>query len=255
MFLILFSLALSLVDSYSRLLVPIRSGLSTITNPIFFLAESPYLLGKGFVEFFGPRESLQQQNLELKKRNLKLQQMVIHYQSLEEENQRIRALLGIANRLPFDTKLAQVVGTTPGNPSRVLVNKGGNDGLSRGQAVVGGSGILGLLSEVNPISSRVMLISDHDSAVAVKVQRTGFRSILGGTGDLDLMLLENVPTSAEILVGDILETTGLGGIYPQGYAIGEVTAFVLEETSAYAEVSVRPLVELTAIQDVLVILE
>ena len=255
MFLILFSLALSLVDSYSRLLVPIRSGLSIIINPIFFLAESPYILGKGFVEFFEPRESLQQQNLELKKRNLKLQQMVIHYQSLEEENQRIRSLLGIANRLPFDTKLAQVVGITPGNPSRVVVNKGSSDGLSRGQAVVGGPGILGLIAEVSVVSSRVMLISDHDSAVAVRVRRTGFRSILGGTGDLDLMLLENVPTSEEILVGDILETTGLGGIYPPGYALGEVISFVLEDTSAYAEVSVRPLLDLKVIQDVLVIIE
>ena len=252
---ILFSLALSFVDSYTRLLVPVRSGFSLATNSIYFLAETPYVLGDAFVEFFEPRERLQRQNLELKERNLKLQQLVIHYQSLEEENRRIRALLGIANRLPFDTKLAQVVGINPGNPSRVIVNKGSSDGLSRGQAVVGGSGILGLIADVSNVSSSVMLISDHDSAVAVRVKRTGFRSILGGTGDLDLMLLENVPTSEEILVGDILETTGLGGIYPQGYAVGEVTSFLLEDTSAYAEVSVRPLYELNIIRDVLVILE
>ena len=81
------------------------------------------------------------------------------------------------------------------------------------------------------------------------------RSILGGTGDLDIMLLENVPTSEEILVGDILESTGLGGVYPAGYALGKVTSFVLEETSAYAEVTVQPLADLTSIQDVLVILD
>ena len=249
------SLALSFVDSYSRLLNPIRRAISLTVTPIYFAANSPYLLGNVIVGFFEPRETLQQKNLELKERNLKLQQMIMHYQSLEEENQRIRALLSITDRMPLETKLVQVVGVVPGNMSRIMIDKGSAHGLAQGQAVVGGSGVLGLLSEVNAFSSRVMLISDQDSAVAVRVRRTGFRSILGGTGDLDMMLLENVPTSEEILVGDVLESTGLGGIYPAGYALGEVTSFVLEETSAYAEVTVRPLSDLTGIQDILVILE
>ncbi len=249
------SLALSFVDSYSRLLAPIRSAISFTVNPIYFVANSPYLLGNTIFGFFESRETLQQKNLELKKRNLKLQQMIMHYHSLEEENQRIRALLSITNRMPLETKLVQVVGVVAGNMSRIVIDQGSRHGLVQGQAVVGGSGILGLVSEVNAFSSRVMLISDRDSAVAVRVRRTGFRSILGGTGDLDIMLLENVPTSEEIFVGDILESTGLGGIYPAGYALGEVTSFVLEETSAYAEVTVRPLSDLTGIQEVLVIFE
>ena len=226
----------------------------TIT-PIYLVANIPYLLSDLVVGFFEPRDTLQQKHDELKERNLKLQQMIMHYQSLEEENQRIRALLSIANRMPIETKLVQVIGVVPGNMSRIMIDKGNRHGLVQGQAVVGGSGILGLLAEVNPFSSRVMLISDQDSAVPVRVRRTGFRSILGGTGNMDIMLLENVPTSEEILVGDILESTGLGGIYPTGYAIGQVTSFVLEVTSTYAEVTVRPLTDLADIQDALVILE
>ncbi len=226
----------------------------TIT-PIYLVANIPYLLSDLVVGFFEPRDTLQQKHDELKERNLKLQQMIMHYQSLEEENQRIRALLSIANRMPIETKLVQVIGVVPGNMSRIMIDKGNRHGLVQGQAVVGGSGILGLLAEVNPFSSRVMLISDQDSAVPVRVRRTGFRSILGGTGNMDIMLLENVPTSEEILVGDILESTGLGGIYPPGYAIGQVTSFVLEVTSTYAEVTVRPLTDLADIQDGLVILE
>ena len=226
----------------------------TIT-PIYLVANIPHLLSDLVVGFFEPRDTLQQKHDELKERNLKLQQMIMHYQSLEEENQRIRGLLSIANRMPFETKLVQVIGVVPGNMSRIMIDKGNRHGLVQGQAVVGGSGILGLLAEVNPFSSRVMLISDQDSAVPVRVRRTGFRSILGGTGNMDIMLLENVPTSEEILVGDILESTGLGGIYPPGYAIGQVTSFVLEVTSTYAEVTVRPLTDLADIQDALVILE
>ena len=251
----LLSLALSFVDSYSRLLAPFRSAIAIPVTPIYFIANFPYRLGDEIVKFFEPRETLQQKNLELKERNLKLQQMIMHYQSLEEENKRIRSLLSITNRMPLETKLVQVVGGVPGNMSRIMINKGIKHGLAQGQAVVDGSGILGLLAEVNVFSSRVMLVSDQDSAVAVRVRRTGFRSILGGTGDLDIMLLENVPTSEEILVGDILESTGLGGVYHAGYAIGRVTSFVLEETSPYAEVTVQPLADLTSIQDVLVILD
>ena len=251
----LFSFALSFVDSYSRLLAPLRSSISVTVTPVYFVANIPYLLGELVFGFFEPRDSLRQKHDELKERNLKLQQMIMHYQSLEEENQRIRSLLNITNRMPLETILVQVVGVVPGNVSRIMIDKGANHGLAQGQAVVGGSGILGLLAEVNAFSSRVMLISDQDSAVPVRVRRTGFRSILGGTGDLDIMLLENVPTSEEILVGDILESTGLGGVYPAGYTIGKVTSFVLEETSAYAEVTVQPLMDLTGIQDALVILD
>ena len=251
----LLSFALSFVDSYSRLLAPLRSSISVTVTPVYLLANTPYLLADLVFGFFEPRDTLQRKLDELKERNLKLQQMVMHYQSLEEENQRIRALLSIANRMPLETILAQVVGGVPGNASRIIIDKGAKHGLAQGQAVVGGSGILGLLTEVDVISSRLMLISDQDSAVPVRVRRTGFRSILGGTGDLDIMLLENVPTSEEIVVGDILESTGLGGVYPAGYALGKVISFVLEETSAYAEVTVQPLMDLTGIQDVLVILE
>ncbi len=252
---VILSLALSFVDSYSRLLAPLRSAISVTITPIYLVANTPYLLADVVVGFFEPRDILQQKHDELKERNLKLQQMIMHYQTLEEENQRFRALFRITNRMPLETKLVQVIGVAPGNMSIIMIDKGNRDGLAQGQAVVGGSGILGLLTEVNPFSSKVMLISDQDSAVPVRVRRTGFRSILGGTGNMDIMLLENVPTSQEILVGDILESTGLGGVYPAGYAIGEVTSFVLEETSAYAEVIVRPLADLSGIQDALVILE
>ena len=69
------------------------------------------------------------------------------------------------------------------------------------------------------------------------------------------MVLENVPTSAEIFIGDVVETSGLGGIFPAGYPVGKVTSFELEDTSPYAMVLVEPLSELDDIRDVLVILE
>ena len=123
----------------------------TIT-PIYLVANIPYLLSDLVVGFFEPRDTLQQKHDELKERNLKLQQMIMHYQSLEEENQRIRALLSIANRMPIETKLVQVIGVVPGNMSRIMIDKGNRHGLVQGQAVVGGSGILDMFPGTTPIT-------------------------------------------------------------------------------------------------------
>ena len=248
------SLALAFIDSYTRIFADLRKGISWVVNPVYVVAEIPYGLVRGINGFLAPRVNLINENKDLRGRNLKLQQMVIHYQSLEEENRRMRSLLSISDNLPFQTRFAEVVGVVPGFPSRVLINKGSEEGLAIGQAVVGSNSILGQIVEVNAFSSRVLLVTDSDSAIPVRVQRSKFRSILGGTGDTGLMVLENVPTSAEIFVGDLIETSGLGGSFPSGYSVGKVISFKLEETSPYAMVSVEPLLELNAIQDLLVVL-
>ena len=113
----LLSFTLSFVDSYSRLLAPLRSSISVTVTPVYLLANTPYLFADLVFGFFEPRDRLRQKHDELKERNLKLQQMIMHYQSLEEENQRIRSLLNITNRMPLETILVQVVGVVPGNVS------------------------------------------------------------------------------------------------------------------------------------------
>jgi rod shape-determining protein MreC len=90
--------------------------------------------------------------------------------------------------------------------------------------------------------------------VPVQVNRNGVRSIAGGTGDPDRLQLENVPVTADIREGDLLETSGLGGRFPRGYPVGYVEAVLIEPTSAFAEVTVRPLAALDRSRHVLVVL-
>ena len=253
--LLVFSISVALLDNYTRALMNVRNGISLVLIPVYVLAESPYEVARSVDTFFTPRFELIGENRELKGRNLKLQQMIMHYQSLEEENRRMRSLLAISESLPFETSLAEVIGVVPSFPSRILINKGSGDGLRDGQAVVGGNSVLGRIVGVNALSSIALLVSDQDSAVPIQIRRNRFRSILGGTGEIDSMVLENVPTSAEIFIGDLVETSGLGGIFPAGYPVGKVTSFKLEDTSPYAMVLVEPLSELDDIRDVLVILE
>jgi|ETNmetMinimDraft_21_1059911.scaffolds.fasta_scaffold51943_2 rod shape-determining protein MreC len=251
----IFSILIAVVDNYTRAFINVRSNIALVLHPVYVFAEFPYEIVRNTEVFFTPRFELLDENKNLRSRNLKLQQMVMHYLSLEEENRRMRSLLSISDSLPFETKLARIVGIVPGSMSRLLINSGASDGIKENQAVVGRNSLVGRVVEVNAVSSQILLITDHDSAVPIQIRRNKFRSILGGTGDLDSMVLENVPTSTEIFVGDSVETSGLGDLFPAGYPVGKVSSFKLEDTSPYAMVSVEPLLELDDIRDVLVIVE
>ena len=111
-----------------------------------------------------------------------------------------------------------------------MIDKGSADGLEVGQAVLDAHGLFGQIVEVGSSTSRVLLIIDKDHAVPVQVNRSGARSIAGGTGSKDSLVLENVPVSMDIMTGDLLETSGLGGRFPVGYPVAEVTSVVLDAT-------------------------
>ena len=231
-----------------------RVGISSALNPIYLIAEAPYFAVQEVVSFLTPRIELLSRNSELEGRNLKLQQMVMQYQSLEEENERMRLMLGVAAKLPFDTRLVEIIGVSPNFSTRFLINKGKADGVREGMPVVGSFGVVGQVVESDASAGKILLVTDQDSATPIRIRRNKFRSILGGTGNSDLMVLENVPTSAEIYVGDFVETSGLGGRYPAGYPVGKVVLFKINETSPYATVNIEPLHDMRALRDVLVIL-
>ena len=109
--------------------------------------------------------------------------------------------------------------------------------------------------EVEQAQARVLLVTDISHAVPVQINRNGVRSIAAGTGRLDRLELESVPTSADIVQGDLLETSGLGGRFPQGYPVGVVDSVVVEPTASYAQVSVRPAALLDRSRHVLVVTE
>jgi rod shape-determining protein MreC len=101
----------------------------------------------------------------------------------------------------------------------------------------------------------VLLITDVNHAVPVQVNRNGVRSIAGGTGDPVYLELENVPITVDIVAGDLLETSGLGGGFPGGYPVGRVEAVRIEPSSAFAQVRLRPLAQLDRSRHLLVVLD
>jgi rod shape-determining protein MreC len=248
------SLLLIAVENGTRLLDPVRATLSTVVSPIYLIAEAPYLLTDQVGDVVSTRGDLLDRNRELERRILELSKISQHYVALKAENDRMRELLGSQGRLPYEVLIAELVGVIPKPTThQIIIDKGADAGLQEGQAVLDAAGLFGQIVEVNRYTSRVLLVIDRDHAVPVRVNRNGVRSIAGGTGEQDRLLLEDVPVSADIVEGDLIETSGLGGRFPSGYPVGRVESVVVEPTSAYARVVVRPSAEIDRSRHVLVI--
>ncbi len=231
-----------------------RGVVATAATPLVFLAEIPYLLSQRVENVFASQASLVQQTAELERRVLELSQVSQQFLALKMENERLRELLGSRARLPAEVLVAELVGIVPTpNTHQVIIDKGRDARVQVGQAVIDAEGLFGQVVEVDAFSSRVLLISDADHAVPVQVNRNGVRSIAGGTGELDRLQLEKVSVTADIREGDLLETSGLGGRFPRGYPVGFVETVLIEPTSSFAVVTVRPLAALDRSRHVLVV--
>ncbi len=106
---------------------------------------------------------------------------------------------------------------------RVLLDKGALDGVFVGQAVLDGEGIFGQVTNVNAGTSEVILITDAEHAIPVQSNRSGVRTIAVGTGDPNKLSLPFVTVESDLKPGDLLLSTGMGGVFPPGYPVAQVT--------------------------------
>jgi rod shape-determining protein MreD len=134
---------------------------------------------------------------------------------------------------------------------RVLVDKGAADGVFRGQAVLDAEGIFGQVSRVNAQTSEVILISDAEHAIPVQSNRSGVRTIAVGTGDPAKLSLPFVTTESDLKVGDLLLSTGIGGVFPRGYPVAQVTKVERSANVTFALVEARPTANLDRDREVL----
>jgi rod shape-determining protein MreC len=139
------------------------------------------------------------------------------------------------------------------NRQRFLINRGIADGVFVGQPLLDANGIVGQIVAVSQLSAEAMLITDVEHAVPVTVERSRVRTIAEGTGDSGLLLLPYLPNTSDIQPGDLLVTSGLGGVFPSGRPVAEVTEVQLRPEQSFARVVARPLAALDRDQEVLLI--
>jgi rod shape-determining protein MreC len=136
---------------------------------------------------------------------------------------------------------------------RFNLNRGLVDGVYEGQALIDAQGIVGQTVRVGPFTAEALLITDADHALPVSVNRNGIRTIAYGTGDTGKLRLPNLTNNADVEVGDLLVSSGLGGVFPAGYPVGRITEVTRRADQKFADVWAEPASALDRDREVLLV--
>jgi len=233
---------------------PARDVLYAAYNPIYALASYPVLSREWLNQQTKSEAQLRRENTAMQAELLQAQVRLQKLSELSAENNRLRGLLDTPLIIDGRMQIAEVIGTDA-DPLRhiIIINRGAVDHLKVGQTVLDDKGIMGQLVDVYPHSSRVMLLSDKEHSLSVRLERTGMRAIVSGTGDLGQLKMDYVATSANVKVGDKVYSSGLGEHFPAGYLVGTVSKVSRHTSGEFAEIDVKPAAQLASGHHVVVL--
>jgi rod shape-determining protein MreC len=248
-------IALMLLDRREQHLVRVRQALSLVVYPVRVAVDLPFSTWHSLSDTFAARDALIEENRQFRRERLETEGRLQRLESLERENQRLRELLDSTARVGSRALVAEILSVDP-NPyrQRFVLNRGLVDGVYNGQALIDAQGVVGQVVAVGPLTSDALLITDADhGGVPVSVNRNGLRTIAVGTGDNGRLRLRNITNNASIVVGDLLISSGLGGVFPAGYPVGRVTEVTLRPEQGFAEVIAEPAASLDRDREVLLL--
>jgi rod shape-determining protein MreC len=247
-------LCLITVDLRYNSLETTRSTLDTLGAPIYWVADLPLRFRDWGEEQVQSRAQMLEESERLSRENLVLQGRSQQMAALQAENVRLRTLLNSTAMLRDDVLVAELVGVSP-DPVRhqLVLNKGSMDAVFVGQPLIDADGLMGQIVEVSPASSRALLITDATHSIPVQVNRNGVRAIAEGTGSLGSLEIRHVSATTDIQIGDLLETSGLGGRFPGGYPVAVVTAIERDPGQMFAHVVAGPSAALDRSRHVLLV--
>ncbi len=238
----LLSLALLFADTRYRYVENVRQAVATVLYPLQRVLQLPGEAVSYVATYFSSQRALILDNTALKERLLADAPSLQGYGALEQENARLRTLLGVGARFHGAATAAEVLysGRDPFT-QKLFVDKGESAGVQPGQAVIDETGVVGQVTRVFPSMAEVTLVTDKDHAVPVKVERSGVRSVMYGAGSGRLPELRFLSPNAEIQTGDRLVTSGIDGTYPAGLAVAQIVSVERETGQMFARVTCRPL--------------
>ena len=254
LFLMFLSIAIMVVDHRFNHLEIVRSNISLVISPLRYLVSLPATTGNWLGDWFTSHTELLEENEALKDESRILSARLQKLEILAEENARLRSLLGSSRKIADDVIVAELLSVDQ-NPYRQLIeiNKGSSDGIEIGNAVIDDFGVMGQVIHVNPQSATTILISDPEHAIPVQFIRSGTRSVACGRGSTRQLELRYLPATADIMVGDELVTSGLGGRFPPNYPVAQVTSISEDRIRGFVSVIAQPKARLDSSREVLVI--
>ncbi len=251
---VILSLILLVVDHRFHHLQQLRSALAFLTYPLHYLADLPFTASRWLAETTSSRQALMSQNRELRNQILHLRAELQKYESLQAENMRLRDLVDSSFKVG-DRVLVAELSAVDLDPykQQVIINKGAASGAFEGQPVLDAHAVMGQVINVTPFSSTVLLITDTSHALPVQVLRNGLRTIAVGSGRISELKLPYLPTNSDIVEGDLLVTSGLGGKFPPGYPVATVTKIDRSPDAPFSDVLAQPRAHLDRSREVLLV--
>jgi len=196
---------------------------------------------------------LQKENVMLKQRITELQKENHQMKEMALANERLQKLLQFREKISPSMVAAEVIGQDPSSWFKsVTINKGEKNGVRKGMAVISSEGVIGQILKTAPHYSTVLLITDYNSAIDSIIQRTRAKAIVEGKGE-NRCQLKYLLRTEEVIVGDIVVTSGLSGNFPKGLMVGEVRKVDKKGHGIFQYAELVPSVDLTKLEEVLVI--
>lgn len=218
----------------------LRGAVMTVTSPVRYAGSAvaaPFnALGNVFANLTASQKTLS----ELQAENEELTARVAELAEAEKTASRLEGLLDLQSTYSLESTAARIIGESGDAWSRtVTINKGSSDGLAINMPVCNSSGVIGQIIEVSANTATVRLISDENSGVSAMVQSTRAQGIVQGQPD-GTIRLEYVSVSADVAEGDIIVTSGIGGVYPKGLPLGNISTIIREDNATYYTITVTP---------------
>ncbi|QGZ41124.1 rod shape-determining protein MreC [Pseudoduganella flava] len=236
------SIALLLADSRVGALAVVRQAVGTALYPLQVVAMLPRDALVGMGSYFSTLSALEKQVRDLKTQQIATAQTLQQAQLTQVENAQLRRLLEAREKVPAKTMLAEILYDARDVFTRkVILNRGTQQGVRPGLPVIDNQGVVGQVTRVFPFTSEVTLLTDKEQAIPVQVLRNGLRSVAYGRGQSGNLDLRFMAPNADVVVGDILITSGIDGIYPAGLAVARVTQVENSANGMFGRVVCQPL--------------
>ena len=249
------AISLIVLDARFTYLKNFRSSLSTLLAPIYFVVDLPSHVIDWVNDKGSEKAILISENEQLKNEMIELKVKLQTYNNLVLEKQKINLLLNSSYTLPnYKAKLAQIKSISQTRlKKQIVINKGSSDGIRKLQVALSSDGVVGQVVQTNPFYSTVRLVNDPTLHIPVKSLKNGSRGVTKGVATTNGgMIIEFLPIDANISIGDIFVTSGIGSIYPSGYPVGKVIEFEKYANTEFLSIKLEPIADMSQVEYILI---
>lgn len=251
----LIAIAMLVADSRMQALGTVRHVINTILYPVQRAALLPRDVINSVSDYFSSLTSMEKEIRELQHERISNAQILQQSQVLAVENAHLRKIFTIREKLEGKSVVAEILYDARDVFTRkIVLNRGTQDGVERGQPVIDENGVVGQVTRVFPMTAEVTLLTDKDQAIPVQVLRNGLRTVVYGRGQSGLLDMRSLSANADIQVNDLVVTSGIDGVYPPGLSVAKVMQIESLVPGSFGRVVCQPVAGMDRNRHLLILL-